>query len=291
MRRLYHCVFLGLLITAPAWAEIGQERPIDEVAAPPAEPAIDLGGIEGIEDEEKFNAASERRQQRRDEALQKRREQNANKVHVYPIVRFFNVPGALGPFDLEIDINRGGPTVRGGGDGGGFSLPAVNPFSLQRPPVATTRVLFFQDRQTRAADNQTIHLTQNGLSVVAPDLPLEDVERSIAVAEALRERIRPDVIVGHSRGGALAMNMDSRDTPILLLAPKWESWGTATSAKSGTLILHSPKDSVVPIDASKRLLRQSGLPENALIETGQSHRLISPEALNDLLEACLRLAD
>jgi len=53
----------------------------------------------------------------------------------------------------------------------------------------------------------------------------------------------------------------------------------------GTLILHSRADDVVPFEDSVELLSKSGLPESALIEVGQDHRLADPEPLEALLRA------
>ena len=62
-------------------------------------------------------------------------------------------------------------------------------------------------------------------------------------------------------------------TPVVLLCPAWRRWGRATKVKPGTLILHSPADEVVPFADSQELLRNSGLPESALIAVGNEHRL------------------
>ena len=42
------------------------------------------------------------------------------------------------------------------------------------------------------------------------------------------------------------MNIDSQDTPLVLLCPAWKKWGTATTVKSKTIILHSRQDDVIP---------------------------------------------
>ncbi len=81
------------------------------------------------------------------------------------------------------------------------------------------------------------------------------------------------------------MNLASGDVPLVLLAPAWKVRGTATTVKPRTLILHSPEDVLVPIDDSRELLRQSGLPESALRVAGEEHDLIDQAALRALLEA------
>ncbi len=53
--------------------------------------------------------------------------------------------------------------------------------------------------------------------------------------------------------------------------------------KSGTVILHSRADDVVPFADSEELAKNSGA---ALIEVGTDHRLADPEPLKAMLEAC-----
>ena len=54
--------------------------------------------------------------------------------------------------------------------------------------------------------------------------------------------------------------------------------------KPGTVILHSKADDMVPFADSQELLRNSGLPESALIVVGTEHRLADPESLAKMLE-------
>ena len=107
----------------------------------------------------------------------------------------------------------------------------------------------------------------------------DDFDEAVRTAQAEFDRHRPDVIVGSSRGGAVAMNIDSGSTPLVLLCPAWKRWGTARTVKPGTVILHSEADDVIPFADSRELVRASGLPESALIVVGTDHRLADPEPL------------
>jgi hypothetical protein len=82
------------------------------------------------------------------------------------------------------------------------------------------------------------------------------------------------------------MNLDSGDTPLVLLCPAWRKHGSARAVKPGTTILHSRADDVVPFSDSEELVRNSGLPASALVEVGNDHRLADPEPLAKMLEAC-----
>jgi fermentation-respiration switch protein FrsA (DUF1100 family) len=106
-----------------------------------------------------------------------------------------------------------------------------------------------------------------------------------AQAPAAFDQHRPEVVVGSSRGGAVAMNLQSASARLVLLCPAWKKWGRAQTVEPGTLILHSRADDVVPFGDSLGLISKSGLPESALIEVGQDHRLADPEPLEALLRA------
>jgi hypothetical protein len=84
------------------------------------------------------------------------------------------------------------------------------------------------------------------------------------------------------------MNFNSSFARLVLLCPAWKKWGTATTVKAGTVILHSRADEAVPFAHSEELLRNSGLPATALIEVGNDHRLADLEPLNAMREACER---
>ncbi|NBV45868.1 MAG: hypothetical protein EBR86_09575, partial [Planctomycetia bacterium] len=59
------------------------------------------------------------------------------------------------------------------------------------------------------------HLRSHGHDVIEPALDHDDFERAMATAQAAFDDHRPDVVVGSSRGGALAMNLrnDSAQPP------------------------------------------------------------------------------
>ena len=82
------------------------------------------------------------------------------------------------------------------------------------------------------------------------------------------------------------MNIDSGDTPLVLLCPAWKTWGTARTVKPNTTVLHSRADETVPFEDSLELLKNSGLPESALIEVGTEHRLADDESLEAMVKEC-----
>ena len=148
------------------------------------------------------------------------------------------------------------------------------------------RILFLHGWQSVPGGVKPSFLAQHSHTVFNPALPDEDFEAAVRIAQAEYDRHRPDVVVGSSRGGAVAMNINSGDARLVLLCPAWRKWGTARVVKSGTVILHSRADDVVPFADSEELVRNSGLPASALVEVGQDHRLADPEPLAAMLRAC-----
>jgi len=129
-------------------------------------------------------------------------------------------------------------------------------------------------------------LVRHGHTVLNPKLPDEDFGAAAQIAQAAFDQYRPQVVVGSSRGGAVAININTPGARLVLLCPAWKRWGTATAVKLDTVILHSRADDVVPFADSQELVRNSALPASALIEIGTDHRLADPEPLKAMLLAC-----
>ena len=150
------------------------------------------------------------------------------------------------------------------------------------------RILFLHGWTSVPGGRKPTFLKEHRHTVINPELPDEHFDDSVRIAEAEFQQHQPDVIVGSSRGGAVAVNMNSGDTPLVLLCPAWKKWGTATTVKPNTIILHSRQDDVIPFADSEELVANSGLPPEALIEVGDDHRLADPEPLEAMLDACFQ---
>jgi alpha/beta superfamily hydrolase len=148
------------------------------------------------------------------------------------------------------------------------------------------KILFLHGWQSVPGGVKPSYLVRHGHEVINPALPDEDFAAALGIAQAEFDRHRPEVIVGSSRGGALAMSLASGDTPLVLLCPAWKKYGAARTVKPNTTILHSRADDVVPFADSEELIRTGGLPETALVEVGTDHRLADPGPLQAMLAAC-----
>ena len=102
----------------------------------------------------------------------------------------------------------------------------------------------------------------------------------VAEAQAAYDSLQPDLVVGSSRGGSVAMTMQvADDVPVILLAPayKWFGWiGGSTSTKHPNVtVVHSSQDETIPFAESEELCRNC--PQVKLIEAGSDHSLNTPE--------------
>jgi hypothetical protein len=148
------------------------------------------------------------------------------------------------------------------------------------------KVLFLHGWTSVPGGVKPTYLKHAGHEVLNPSLDDDDFDAAVRTAQAEFDQHQPDVIVGSSRGGAVAMNIHSKDTPLVLLCPAWRNWGTVTKLKPNSVILHSRRDDVIPFADSEELVAQSDLPPETLIEIGDDHRLADPEPLKAMLEAC-----
>ena len=145
-------------------------------------------------------------------------------------------------------------------------------------------ILFLHGWQSTPGGVKPTYLKDHGNEVLNPALPDDDFDAAVRIAQAEFDQHRPDVVVGSSRGGAVAMNINAGSTPLVLMCPAWKRFGMARTAKLGTTLLHSKADDVVPFVDSVELVRNSGLPESALIVVGHEHRLADLESLAKLLK-------
>jgi pimeloyl-ACP methyl ester carboxylesterase len=93
----------------------------------------------------------------------------------------------------------------------------------------TTKVLFLHGKESGPGGTKPTFLVENGYTVINPALPAEDFEAALRIAQAAFDEHAPAVVVGSSRGGAVAMNIRSGNVGMVLLAPAWKKWGKASS--------------------------------------------------------------
>ena len=95
-------------------------------------------------------------------------------------------------------------------------------------------ILFLDGWQSTPGGLKSTYLAQHGHEVLNPALPDDDFDAAVEIVQGEFDRQKPDVVVGSSSGGAVAMNIDSGTRPLVLLCPAWKRWGTATTVKPNT---------------------------------------------------------
>jgi len=146
-------------------------------------------------------------------------------------------------------------------------------------------ILFLHGWQSVPGGVKPTFLAQHGHTVINPKLPDEDFEEAVRIAQDEFDKHQPQVVVGSSRGGAVAMNINSGSAKLVLFCPAWKKWGTARTVRKDAVIQHSRADVVVPFADSEELAAGSGA---KLIEVGSDHRLADREPLEMMLGACGR---
>ncbi len=147
------------------------------------------------------------------------------------------------------------------------------------------KILYLHGWNSVVGGVKPTYLKSHGHNVYEPALDHDDFQAALWTAQEAFDQHEPEVVVGSSRGGAVAMNIESGSARLVLICPAWKKWGAAKTVRPGTQILHSRADDVVPFEDSVELRSKSGLPASALIEVGQDHRLADPEPLETLLRA------
>ncbi len=142
-----------------------------------------------------------------------------------------------------------------------------------------TTVLFLHGLHSTPGGVKPTYLRECGFNVLNPHLPDEDFDESVRIAQEIYDDYRPTTVIGSSRGGAVAVNLEADEAKLILLCPAWKHYGDATTVKPGTVIIHSRGDEVVPYSDSEELVRNSGLPGSTLLNIGADHRLAEREPL------------
>jgi len=134
------------------------------------------------------------------------------------------------------------------------------------------KILFFHGLNSSPLSKKAKFLASTGYHIVTPWLPADNWEETLRVAQECVDAYKPDIIIGSSRGGAVALNVknEKKSSKLILIAPAWKKYGTVSKTSPKTVILHSKKDKIVSYADSVRLSANSGC---TLHEVGDSHRM------------------
>jgi hypothetical protein len=109
-----------------------------------------------------------------------------------------------------------------------------------------------------------------------------------AVRSVQLNSIKPDVIVGSSRGGAVALNLDT-NLPMVLLAPAWKHYGKKKNFTNPCFIIHGKHDDLIPYQDSLELVAEN--PNAKLLLVNDDHQLNSCDTHRLMVRAIERLAE
>jgi hypothetical protein len=145
------------------------------------------------------------------------------------------------------------------------------------------KILFLHGWHSVPGGVKPTYLKDHGHEVINPALDDDNFDAAIRTAQVDFDKHQPQIVIGSSRGGAVAMNINSGDAKLILLCPAWKNWGTVKTVRPDTVILHSRADDVIPFADSEELAKNSGA---KLIEIGNDHWLVDQRTLAMMLRAC-----
>ncbi len=142
------------------------------------------------------------------------------------------------------------------------------------------RIVYLHGRLSSPNSEKCKFLRANGHEVYAPKLKSTDWGQSVTAAREIIEKVLPDLVIGSSRGGAVAMATNTT-VPMVLICPAWGKYAPWSMCRGNSTILHAKEDRIVKFSDSKLLSEASGA---KLIEIGKDHRMNDESAMKALLQ-------
>jgi predicted esterase len=156
------------------------------------------------------------------------------------------------------------------------SAPPGDPMQTWDRPL---KVQFIHGMESGPGSSKASYLDRF-FDALTPAMNTRDFEGSVALQAEHLEAFAPDVLVGSSFGGAVALSLLLRGKyagPTVLLAPAFASFGVEGRIPERTrvVVVHGSRDDVVPIADSRRLAT-TGTPGYVdCVEVDDEHRLAS----------------
>ena len=136
------------------------------------------------------------------------------------------------------------------------------------------KILFLHGLESSPGGSKVQYLEGLGYTVLNPLLPKDDFEASVRIAQEEIDLESPSLVIGSSRGGAVAMSLDLKGARLILIAPAWKRFDVPANTPANTQILHCSSDKIVHYEDSEEI---TGNPK--LVPCGDDHRMSDPDAL------------
>ncbi|HEV3383753.1 MAG TPA: alpha/beta hydrolase, partial [Gemmata sp.] len=93
--------------------------------------------------------------------------------------------------------------------------------------VRKMKILFLNGWRALPGGMKPTLLANRGHVVNTPKLSDDDFDEAVRVAQLEFDQFQPECVVGLSRGGAVAININTGNARVVLLCPGWKKWGAA----------------------------------------------------------------
>ena len=141
------------------------------------------------------------------------------------------------------------------------------------------RVLFVHGLESSPKGTKAVYLA-NEFETLTPPMNTGDFEACMAQQAAAIKAFKPDVVVGSSFGGLVAVQLLASGAwsgPTLLLAQASFRLDPDASLPEGVpvLLVHGTRDEIIPVEHSRRLATTGTPGLVRLIEVDDTHRLVT----------------
>jgi len=144
------------------------------------------------------------------------------------------------------------------------------------------KILFLHGLESTPGGKKPTTISNAGYEVIEPSLPSTSWADSVSAAQEAYDAEQPDIVVGSSRGGAVAMAADLSPRKMILIAPAWKKYCPTCTISPNTTILHSPEDQIIAFADSQLLSKMFGA---ELVIAGDDHRMNDSGALAKMMQA------
>jgi predicted esterase len=147
------------------------------------------------------------------------------------------------------------------------------------PASADLRVQFIHGLESSPGSSKSVYLAGHFTSRT-PAMDTSDFAGSVRVQTDCIAAFSPEVLVGSSFGGAVALALLQRGAfrgPTVLLAPAHRHFRVEEHIPAGVhvIVVHGTHDDVVSIEGSRALARTGSVGHVELVEVNDGHRLAS----------------